>query len=103
MGIDLQWINERGEILEGIPDPRNAVAKIMGAVSDVERSICLRFIDPYGDTVFNREQMAILCEELHSVSERSLDDDAREHLKNIVELAARAQSKVHTYLKFYGD
>ena len=103
MGIDVQWLTERGEILESIPDPQNTVAKIVDAAADVEESICLRFIDPYGDTVFNRAQMAVLREELDSVPEKALDAEAREHRQKIIELATRAESKVHTYLKFYGD
>jgi hypothetical protein len=103
MGIDLQWISERGEILESIPDPRKMVAKIVAAATGVKASMCLRFIDPYGDTIFNRAQMAVLREELLTVSEESLDADAREHWKMIVELTKKAESEVHTYLKFYGD
>jgi hypothetical protein len=70
---------------------------------DVEKSVCLRFIDPYGDTVFNRAQMVVLREELLSVPEEPLEAEVRVHRKKIVELASKAESEIHTYLKFYGD
>ena len=103
MGIDLQWVTERGEVLDRIYDPYNAVTKILSAAPDFNGSICLRFIEPYGDTIFNRTQIAVLCEELRSVPDSSLEGEARGHKQNILELAKKAESEVHTYLKFYGD
>ena len=103
MGIDLQWITESGEVLERVLDPQNTLSKIVDAAPNVEETICLRFIDPYGDTIFNRAQMEVLREELLSVPESALDTEASEHKKKIVELTTKAEAKVHTYLKFYGD
>jgi hypothetical protein len=103
MGIDLQWTSEHGEILESVADPRALVSKIVDAVPRFEESICARFIDPYGDTIFNRAQITVLKEELQSVPDDALDEEARTHLKQMVELASKAEGQVHTYLKFYGD
>lgn len=103
MGIDLQMVNERGEVLERIYDPHHTVMKILSAAPDFDESICLRFIDRYGDTVFNQSQIAILREELLSVPDSSLESRARAHKQEMLELAKKAEAKVHTYLKFYGD
>ena len=103
MGIDLQMVNERGEVLERIYDPQQTVMKILSAAPDFDASICLRFIDPYGDTIFNRAQIAVLHQELLSVPDSSLEATAREHKQEMLELAKKAEGKVHTYLKFYGD
>ena len=51
MGIDIRWEKEFGERLEEIPDPRNCFSCAL-ALSSLEDIVCLRFIDPYGNTVF---------------------------------------------------
>ena len=102
MGIDLQWEGERGNVLEHISDEQGLVAQILAAAEE-EGSVCLRFVDPYGDTVFNQQQIRVFLEEVRAVPAEHLSADAKSHLEKITELAARAQTKVHTYLKFYGD
>lgn len=64
---------------------------------------CLRFIDPYGDTIFNPLQAAVMIEEWdrlkHSFTERNAEAlwaDARE-------LIVRCSEEPHTYLRFVGD
>jgi hypothetical protein len=102
MGIDLQWESERSNVLERISDEQGLVAQILAAAIE-EGSFCLRFVDPYGDTVFNQQQIRVLIDELRAVPLEHLSADAKSHLEKVVGLATRAQSKVHTYLKFYGD
>ncbi len=63
MGIDIRWENERGEKLEEIPDPRHCLGLALGLLS-LDNTICLRFIDPYGDTVFNQWQIPVFIDEL---------------------------------------
>ena len=102
MGIDLQWEGERGDVLDRVSDERGFVAQILAAANE-EGSVCLRFVDPYGDTVFNQKQIPVFLEELLALADEKLSADERLHRDAIAELAVRAQSKVHTYLKFYGD
>ena len=102
MGIDLQWISERGEVRESVLDERNLVAEIVAA-SKEEESVCLRFIDPYGDTIFNQLQIPVFLKEVRAVAAKSLSREAMEHRGKITELATKAEGQVHTYLKFYGD
>lgn len=63
MGIDIRWENERGEKLDEIPDPRDYLGLALG-VSLLDNTVCLRFIDPYGDTVFNQQQISVFINEL---------------------------------------
>jgi len=102
MGIDLQWEGENGDVLGRLSDEHNLVEQIIAA-SKEEKTACLRFIDPYGDTVFNQFQIAVLLEELRGVQLEALSGEARLHRQKLEELAGKAQNKVHTYLKFYGD
>jgi hypothetical protein len=102
MGIDLQWEGEKGDVLGRLPDEHDVVEQIIAA-SKEEKTACLRFIDPYGDTVFNQFQITVLLEELRDVRLDALGEEGRLHRQKLEELAVKAQSKVHTYLKFYGD
>ena len=101
MGIDLQWIDERGEILERVLDERNLISEIIEAAR--KGSVCLRFIDPYGDAVFNQLQIPVLIEELQAITPSALGYEATRHYEEVIELATKANGRIHTYLKFYGD
>jgi len=63
MGIDIRLENERGEKLEEIHDPRNCLGLAL-RVSLLDNTVCLRFIDLYGDTVFNQQQIHVFVNEL---------------------------------------
>jgi hypothetical protein len=128
MGVDLCLESETGERLASLHDPRNYVMYLVELASTRE-TVCLRFIDPYGDTVFNSLQAPVLIRELEEtrnlitesrVTERARQaygpewqkeaqlraftaSEIRAHLEGILELAARAVSEGYLYLKFYGD
>jgi hypothetical protein len=59
----------------------------------------LRWVDPHGDTVFNRAQSEALDAELE-IAER---EHGVEALDDVRLLAQRAASGVHLYLVFVGD
>lgn len=64
----------------------------------------LKWVDPWGDTVFNRAQCSDLVAELALACESV--DDAPADVKALVEvktLAERAASEPHSYLVFVGD
>jgi hypothetical protein len=65
MGIDFTVETETGGVLKRLGDPR-ANLPLYLSLADLDRTSCLRFIDPYGDTVFNGSQMPILLSELRS-------------------------------------
>jgi hypothetical protein len=123
MGIDLHWENETGEVLEAIYDPVNYLGFVL-TISPLEKTTCLRFIDPYGNTVFNHLQIPDLVRELQAAQQLVLSDqfaglceahqakyraagasptEISEHLSRVMTLARRCGTEQHTYLKFYGD
>jgi hypothetical protein len=65
MGIDLRVETESGGILTEVGDPHSCVARFL-VMSDLETTTCLRFIDPYGDTVFNGLQMPVVEAEIET-------------------------------------
>ena len=138
MGIDLVIETESGEAEGWVDDLKNHLATAL-SLPGIENTRCLRFIDHYGDTVFNRYQIPVLISELESLRSRVTDAVLRQqavrnceaakkarwaptiirdyetaidlvasgpvlaHLDMVLELARKADGKVHTYIKFYGD
>jgi hypothetical protein len=98
MGVNLRWEDERGKELAVVLDPRNEFAHALNE-ANLNQTVCLRFIDPWGDTTFNSLQMPVLVEELEELLRRR----PSKILQRMVELAKRGQDEVHTYMKFCGD
>ena len=73
----------------------------VAAVDD--RFCCLRFVDPYGDAVFNRLQLPLLSDELRLLKTLCQDEKSRIQIEQIERLVHRCRQEIHTYLKFIGD
>jgi hypothetical protein len=101
MGIDAFLETESGDALGEVFDERNRLSRAVQAGGH-DSTVCLRFIDPWGDATFNWMQIPILIMELRALRER-VDDETREQLDAIVLLADRHVERPHLYLKFYGD
>ncbi len=56
MGINVRIQTETGECLSEVSDQGDVVSWLLSLV-DKRSTICLRFIDPHGDTVFNTRQL----------------------------------------------
>ena len=65
MGIDLRVETESGGVVTEMGDPRSCVGRFL-VMSDLKTTVCLRFIDPYGDTVFNGSQIPVLEAEIEA-------------------------------------
>ena len=101
MGIDVRLETEAGDEIETLLDFDDSLQKIL-LEGDPTSSATLRFIDPYGNTSFNRLQMPCLIAELESARARLRDEIAEEFAEEVLRLARRCQDEVDTYLKFYG-
>ena len=64
---------------------------------------CLQYIDPWGDTIFNRLQKGRLALELKDLSNKSLEGSEAQNLARIIDFVNRYKDEVHLYIKFYGD
>src|SRR5438874_70723 len=69
MGIEAQIESERGQSLQLLQDPRGYVNWLLSFAS-LEKTMCLQFIDPYGNTIFNVLQLPHLKRDLESVAGR---------------------------------
>jgi hypothetical protein len=91
--------DERGEeVGEGVDIPSELLLR-----ADEQIGVCLRFVDPYGDTTFNRLQIPVVLEELHVVKEGINDPRGKSMVEQVETLAVTCQTEPHLYLKFIGD
>jgi len=104
MGIDVAWVDERYKPKQEVFDPRQLLTHlVISRWSKLSNSVCLRFVVPWGDAVFNEAQIPELLSELrHEVIECG-DSEVRAHLEKIIHLVERSINKTHTYIKFIGD
>lgn len=102
MGIDARTQGEQGDLIEELLDPKSLVKKILPEY-DSEKSVCLRFVDPYGETIFNQVQIPVLLAELETAVRSCQDTETRVHGEKLISLVASTVDEVHTYVRFIGD
>ncbi|HYF03519.1 MAG TPA: hypothetical protein VEC36_09090 [Patescibacteria group bacterium] len=61
----------------------------------------LQYLNPFGDTTFNSNQIDDLISDL--ILLKSLKSDNSKKIEKIIEVAESCKNDVHSYLKFYGD
>ena len=102
MGLTVVLETERGHAVREINDPHNLLHRLLP--SDDDRSFqLLRYIDWYGNTVFNTLQMRDFLAEWDTLRERAQNEQELALISDIKELAERCEGGTHLYLKFYGD
>lgn len=102
MGIDVVLEDERGKALDRAGDAANLLHRLLPHPKDSSFQM-LRFIDLYGDTVFNHLQMDAFIQEWDRIAQNAQTEEERSFLSRVRDLATKVQQQVHTYLKFYGD
>ena len=101
MPLTINLETEDGRVLESICD-NNLLQDSIPTIEN-KKFYCLKYIDLYGDTVFNRLQMDDLIKELLIVKEESRSIELSDFITLLVDLAKKCKNDVHLYLKFYGD
>lgn len=93
MPIDVEWQGENGETLARYECP-------FVTLSLVERadpvSAWMRFIDPWGYTIFNQQQLPVLVKELEALERQTLDGQ-REVIQALLAFLRPACDEVHIY------
>ncbi len=103
MGLTVVLEDENGAPVRGsVHDPANALSRLLPDPADTSFPL-LRFVDPYGDTIFNRRQMAELRAEWARLYERAGSEQEEAILREVDALAAAGASEPHLYLRFVGD
>lgn len=86
------------QVTDGVDVPTNLLT-----APDDPRFSCLRFVDPYGDTVFNRLQAAALLQDLRLVRQTCDTEEQDGAIRQIEELVERCKTEPHLYVKLIGD
>jgi hypothetical protein len=102
MGFDVRLEDERGLRIDEVGDPLNLLHMLLPSPKD-ESFCCLRFVDPYGDTVFNRIHIDTVLAELKRIMAKATTNQERELLEKIGALVERCRLEPHLYVKFCGD
>jgi len=75
------------------------VSKILSDSSTHKVFYLIKYLDPYGDTVFNHLQIDDLIIDLKKLREISVN----KAIDEIINLALKCKSTQHSYLIFYGN
>ena len=100
MPINIKLENERQEPIAELISPAS-LTNWMLSCSDLTPTKCLRFIDFYGNTVFNRYQMKILIEELNTVRATVSDASVEEAHKKWLAKFDQLDTSIQTYVSRY--
>ena len=98
--IAIQIQDEDGRVESEFDDPQ-AIYPLLTHGS--AKTACLRFIDPHGDTTFNRHQVACLVEELEDAAGTLGDSTDRRRAAALIEFLRPVVGAIHMYVKFVGD
>jgi hypothetical protein len=101
MGIDVVLEDANRKSIQECHDPEQFFSRFLRR-RDLSTTCCLRFIDAFGDTVFNRAQATVLIEELTAARDDA-DAGAQKYIDNAIRLARLASRKGHLYVRFIGD
>ena len=102
MGINVALVEEHGDELEYMGDPKGLLGNLLPPGDDLDHPV-LMSIDFYGDTVFNRIQMTRFLSEWAYAESRAVTEQDRELVAAVRRMATRCLNEVHLYLKFMGD
>lgn len=65
-------------------------------------SSCVRFIDPYGDTLFNQLQLPVLTQELEEILVHVHDEETRKALRAAITFVEESRS-LGVFVRCLGD
>jgi hypothetical protein len=101
MGIDICVETESGEVQDEVLDVGNLTEKLLPDREDLS-SPCLRFVDPFGDTLFNQIQIPLVIKELEVKLRGQAKPEVKAHCEAILKALRAAIGEEHTYVRFSG-
>jgi hypothetical protein len=102
MALTFRLEGERGARYAEVVDYQGDLSRLIVRWTD-PLSICLRFIDPYGHTIFNRLQMEQFISELTAIRVLLEHPLAQQTLDQVLALCLECQTRPHRYIVMYGD
>jgi hypothetical protein len=101
VGHAVLWQDENGVELSSFVEPGFDTRLTQPDWAD--GTMCLRFVDPYGDTVFNQLQIPVLIRELEAVAARVGAGDLGGSVARLIAFLRQCDEQDHTYVKVIGD
>jgi len=102
MGFAIRLEDEKGKAEQELFDLENVLSRLLPSWEDREFH-CLRYIDPWGNTVFNHLQMDEFIEELKRIRGDATTEVELAFLDAIESMAVRCKESGELYLYFRGD
>ena len=101
MPIDVVLQTIEGKRIDEVTEGRTHLNRLLPL--DDPSFPLLGYIDPYGSTIFNGNQMRLFLQEWDRLLQSVVDKDDAEFLLRIRTLAERCKSGPHIFLRFIGD
>ncbi|MCY3001888.1 MAG: hypothetical protein NTV21_08790 [Planctomycetota bacterium] len=101
MTITACIVDEWGKEQEWIDDPTASIGQLLARVDSASPAL-LKWIDPEGETVFNRLQAVQLIDELKALQQLQLSPAELDLAKRLTRAARRCKTE-RLYLRFRGD
>ncbi|MFO1521505.1 MAG: hypothetical protein U1G05_05595 [Kiritimatiellia bacterium] len=98
--IGLKREHEDGSLLSIFDEGKSIDLRIFH--HDISTTICLRFIDPYGDTIFNQLQLPVVIQEIEALKASTTDSEFSESVARVIEFLKDSE-EVHVHVRFVGD
>ena len=102
MAWTISLTTETGEEKAAVIDRDNLLPQLLQTPDDPDSTV-LKYIDRYGNTIFNRLQMPPFLREWSTIRRNAQHVESRQLLDSIEALGRRCAREVHLYLKFIGD
>jgi hypothetical protein len=109
VAIEVRLEDVAGNAERAMADPNGGTFDAAGGFDrllppwDDESFACWRFVDPYGDTVFNSRQMPSFLDELDRLARDARHGPEERGMRRIRVMAERCRDEPHLYLRFVGD
>ena len=103
MALTVRLQDEFGKPIDDVHDTTGIIEERLPSNKD-ESYYCVRFIDLYGDTYFNRSQMDHFLKEWDRLFQaQSNHKQANDLYERVKSFAERCHKEPHLYIKFIGD
>ncbi len=98
--IGVRRENEKGEPIADFDAGESIDLRIVKDAPDT--SVCLRFVEPYGNLVINQLQLPVLIAELEAMGRNSTDSGLKKNIARLVNFLEESVGE-HIYVRFIGD
>lgn len=102
MGINVILQDEKGLDISAVVLDPGVIAFCLPGLADTTYA-CARFIDPYGDIIFNPMQAKVLLDQWDRLQPAFEERNAGRTWDDVRRLIVRCSEETHVYLHFVGD